>query len=306
MATNNELKFLGLDGTEQLVANVKNLVDSIEPPYGELSTGSDTLRWDGNREGVVRADDYDQYLITESIPTLADFENGASYTYLQSGTEMSANLGMGDSIYEVDDGCIVVGSGIIVAKKDGATLGDRTYPKKGVYFNWIGNNDYTTSLTINGYNGFPSTKMIEERWIPDTIARKDELDNKLDSSQLSTAINTALDQAKASGEFDGVDGKDGVSVKHVWDGTILTITSANGTSSADLKGSKGDQGDSGVYVGSEEPIDPSIIVWVNPDGEAGSVGKTPVKGIDYYTDADKAEMVSAVIAALPDASEVSY
>jgi hypothetical protein len=177
MATNDEIKFLGLDGTEQLVANVKNLVDSIEPPYGELSTGSDTLRWDGNREGVVRADDYDQYLITESIPTLADFENGASYTYLQSGVEKSANLGMGDSIYEVDDGCIVVGSGIIVAKKNGATLGDRTYPKKGVYFNWIGNNDYTTSLTINGYNGFPSTKLIEERWLPESVATKEYVES---------------------------------------------------------------------------------------------------------------------------------
>lgn len=41
-------------------------------------------------------------------------------------------------------------------------------------------------------------------------------------------------------------------------------------------------------------------------GAAGSAGKTPVKGTDYYTEADKAEMVEAVIAALPDASEVSY
>lgn len=172
MATNDEIKFLGLDGTEQLVANVKNLVDSIEPPYGELSTGSNILRWDGNREGLVRANDYDQYLITESIPTLADFENGASYTYLQSGVEKSANLGMGTAIYEAGDGCIVV-SNTIIALKDGASLGDRTYPKKGVYFTWIGNNDYTTSLTINGYNGFPSTKLIEERWLPESIATKD-------------------------------------------------------------------------------------------------------------------------------------
>lgn len=30
-------------------------------------------------------------------------------------------------------------------------------------------------------------------------------------------------------------------------------------------------------------------------------GKTPVKGVDYYTEEDKAEMVNAVLAALPDA-----
>lgn len=31
----------------------------------------------------------------------------------------------------------------------------------------------------------------------------------------------------------------------------------------------------------------------------GDPGKTPIKGTDYFTDTEKAEMVSAVIAALP-------
>jgi hypothetical protein len=35
-------------------------------------------------------------------------------------------------------------------------------------------------------------------------------------------------------------GKDGVSATHSWNGTVLSITSASGTSSADLKGEKGD------------------------------------------------------------------
>lgn len=192
MATNNEIKFLGLDGTEQLVANVKNLVDSIEPPYGELSTGSDTLRWDGNREGLVRANDYDQYLISESVPTLSDFENGASYTYLQNGAEKSANLGMGTAIYEAGDGCIVV-SNTIIALKDGASLGDTVYPKKGTYFTWIGNNDYTASLTINGYNGFPSTKMIDPKWLPYHTHQ-----------HASTPIVTSGDGAAYTATIDGV------------------------------------------------------------------------------------------------------
>ena len=41
----------------------------------------------------------------------------------------------------------------------------------------------------------------------------------------------------------GSKGTDGVSATHFWDGTNLTITSASGTSSADLKGDKGDKGD---------------------------------------------------------------
>lgn len=41
---------------------------------------------------------------------------------------------------------------------------------------------------------------------------------------------------------DGADGAHGVPATHSWDGTVLTVTSASGTSSADLKGEKGDAG----------------------------------------------------------------
>lgn len=118
-------------------------------------------------------------------------------------------------------------------------------------------------------------------------------------TELQTAINTALAQAKASGEFDGADGspgadgkdgvdgqpgadgspgkdgadgKDGVSCTHSWDGTVLTVTSASGTSSADLKGDAGEPG---------------------APGAAGADGYTPVKGTDYFTEADKQEIAEA-------------
>ena len=70
----------------------------------------------------------------------------------------------------------------------------------------------------------------------------------------------------------GSNGKDGVSVTHSWNGTTLTVTSASGTSSANLKGDK---------------------------GEDGTDGYTPVKGTDYFTAAEKAEMVSEAAAAIP-------
>lgn len=41
-------------------------------------------------------------------------------------------------------------------------------------------------------------------------------------------------------------------------------------------------------------------------GKQGDPGPIPVKGKDYYTDADKAEMVQAVLDALPNGDEVSY
>lgn len=65
----------------------------------------------------------------------------------------------------------------------------------------------------------------------------------VDQEQITIAINTALAQAKAGGEFDG---KDGTSATHSWNGTVLTVTSASGASSANLKGEKGDKGDVGT------------------------------------------------------------
>lgn len=91
----------------------------------------------------------------------------------------------------------------------------------------------------------------------------------------------------------GVDYTDGVPCTHSWSGTVLTVNSASGKSSADLKGDKGD---------------------------------TPKKGVDYFTEAEKTEMktdVSDEIEAelnaalleiiaieeelmIPDGNEVSY
>jgi hypothetical protein len=42
------------------------------------------------------------------------------------------------------------------------------------------------------------------------------------------------------------------------------------------------------------------------DGADGADGYTPIKGIDYYTEEDKEEMVNRVISALPNGDEVSY
>ena len=62
----------------------------------------------------------------------------------------------------------------------------------------------------------------------------------------------------------GKDGINGMSATHSWNGTTLTVTSASGTSSANLKGEKGD---SGVYVGSNTPP-AGTKVQVNPNGES--------------------------------------
>ena len=76
--------------------------------------------------------------------------------------------------------------------------------------------------------------------------------------------------------------------------------------------------DTGVYEDSELPL-PSGVDGVTPhigdngnwylgdeDTGVAAKGDAPVKGTDYWTAADKAEIVADVLAALPDGTEVSY
>lgn len=110
----------------------------------------------------------------------------------------------------------------------------------------------------------------------------------------------------SGGESAGKPGKDGISATHRWNGTVLTITSASGTSSADLKGPAGKDGASvTVKSVSESAADGGINVVTFSDGKTltvkngskgstGAAGKTPVRGTDYWTAADIAEIKSYV------------
>lgn len=99
---------------------------------------------------------------------------------------------------------------------------------------------------------------------------------KLDASKLSEAINTALARAKANGEFDGKNGDPGVSptvaVSAITGGHRISITDKNGTKTVD--------------------------VMDGEDGDPGDPGKTPVRGEDYWTDADKAEIEAFIASEL--------
>lgn len=57
----------------------------------------------------------------------------------------------------------------------------------------------------------------------------------------ATDLITDVEKKLANGEFDGHD------MTHEWVGTVLKVTSASGTSEADLKGDKGDKGDAFTY-----------------------------------------------------------
>ena len=83
---------------------------------------------------------------------------------------------------------------------------------------------------------------------------------------------------------DADEGKfDGVSATHKWNGTVLTMTSASGTSSADLKGEKGDTGERGPQgypgVQGEKGLKGDTGA-TGPKGDKGDKGDPGPKGDD--------------------------
>lgn len=123
------------------------------------------------------------------------------------------------------------------------------------------------------------------------LTEHQDISGKLDASALPTAINTALAQAKASGEFDGKDGSAGK------DGTSVTVKSVSESA---------EDGGSNVVTFSDGKTVTIKNGKTGATGGKGADGKTPVKGTDYYTEVDKTEMVNAVLAALPTWTGGSY
>lgn len=76
---------------------------------------------------------------------------------------------------------------------------------------------------------------------------------------------TAITGAK--GET-GATGASGVSCTHSWNGTVLTITSASGTSSADLKGPKGEAG--GMQASVYDPQGKAQDIFAYVDAAIGA------------------------------------
>ena len=72
-------------------------------------------------------------------------------------------------------------------------------------------------------------------------------------------------------------------VERAENGTVITITDINGTTTAEVK--DGAEGKAGAN---------------------GKDGKTPVKGVDYFTEEDIQGIVNNVLAELPNGDEVAY
>lgn len=110
-------------------------------------------------------------------------------------------------------------------------------------------------------------------------------------SELPEAINTALTQAKESGEFDGEQGPQGPAGPQGEKGEQGPQGPQGPKGETGATGPQGEKGETGA---------------TGPQGETGPAGYTPQKGTDYFTESDKEELVSDVLGALPAWTGGSY
>lgn len=138
---------------------------------------------------------------------------------------------------------------------------------------------------------------------PATGAQK--VEDYLRLQWLEDKLEESLRELKASGKFDGAPGPQGPQGPQGEKGD---------TGPQGLQGPQGPQGEQGPQgipgtdgrdgvdgkdgaPGPQGPQGPQGIQ--GETGPAGTDGYTPVKGTDYFTEADKTELVNAVLAALP-------
>ena len=175
-----------------------------------------------------------------------------------------------------------IGAKTINIGEDGATF-IPSVSSDGV-ISWTNNKDLPNPEPVNimGAKGDKGDKGDRgQQGVQGVQGERGEQGQKGDKGDRGEQGVQGVQGAKGETGAQGQKGADGTPATHRWSGTTLYITSASGTSSANLKGDKGEPGTNGT------------------NGKDGDDGYTPVKGKDYFTEADKAEMVSAVISALP-------
>ena len=273
----NDAHVMKLDevvGMTVIPASQSLKTQGIVNDIAELKEGStDTLLFD-DITVFPYIEELNMYRVSDKTPTIYNLYNGFELI-TSDGTYPAIPFPFGEFSPDSDNVICDEETGIIIyavkndleTEPDVKILGvipqdvnlDGLVLKKGLYlaekyllFTLKGINIYNFSfgeyqVKGGGTGGATAEQLAQiEQNKKDISNLSDTVNNKLDADKLPEAINTALAQAKESGEFDGKDGQD------------------------------------------------------------GQDGKTPVKGTDYFTNADKQELVTDVLNALPTWTGGSY
>lgn len=156
-------------------------------PFGEIIEYSDTLTWDGNIDDKLCVldsvnDNIGWCFVNDYVLTLDDITNGFESTFYAFGSESSFSVSQEEFLLDFYYDGMFWAQRILGAPYDNFQYDGYTFPKKGIYFYFVkgGDGEFVErgiSLTIPGFTGFTTEtiKTIDEKFIPDTIARKTDI-----------------------------------------------------------------------------------------------------------------------------------
>lgn len=288
-------EFDGKDGTSVTVANVSESAEDGGSNVVTFSDGKKLTVKNGtkgaNGKTPVKGVDY------------VDGTNGVGIQSVEQTTTSTADGGSNVITVTKTDGSK---STFIV--KNGSKGSQGYTPVKGKdYFDGDDGVSPTVTITtitgghrvsITDASGTKSFDVMNGAEISDTklaeaiaaYIAENPIEGGVDEEQLAQAVETALQTAKDSGEFDGPQGPPGLNWRGEWVESVgyqkNDAVSRNGTSYVLVDSSfpssekpeehpnswavlaqKGDSGASGVYIGPDAPTDPSVNVWIDPDGD---------------------------------------
>lgn len=155
-------------------------------PFYEEGSG-DTITWDGNTEGkdYVGGDDGGWCLVSELTPSANDLI-GSSIVTNDEGVSTEYDVEESWIMAVSEDVTCIAEGGVVITYKDNVEFADMTFPKAGTYFSISGMISqtgliYNQSLTYGG-----GIKQLDEKFIPDTIARVDEIEDYINNVELIT------------------------------------------------------------------------------------------------------------------------
>ena len=188
----NTLKSLGGEQVQTDYAqNDTTAKDYIKNRPGGYETGFE-ITWDGDTTGRVSATaegaPHVWYKVSDKILT-ADDIIGATVTVVENGVSRSFVL-TSDAVIREDYGTIIREGMIIIATKQGTFNTDNfniSIPELGIYFLSVsrgGNSMLVSSLSNIIIHPF------DDKYIPDTIARKAELDSRITEKEVILTSST--------------------------------------------------------------------------------------------------------------------
>lgn len=153
------------------ISGVSSWNDLTDKPFGDVPTGGDTLTWDGNTEGlpVSYANGMPYlYKISDAKVSVDDFANGVT---LRNNIPQEGFI-TADEI-EIAEGVASFGALFCVLTDIPEVEGIPLHGAGWYHVNPEITDGLLVGITIPGYTGFPGVKKMDEKYLPETVATKE-------------------------------------------------------------------------------------------------------------------------------------